>query len=44
MLDLKLVRGSIETVAAQLKLRGFVMDVAKFNALEDQRKHLQVKI
>lgn len=44
MLDPKLVRSSIETVAAQLKLRGFVIDVAKFNALEDQRKHLQVKM
>lgn len=44
MLDPKLVRNSIETVAAQIKKRGFVIDVAKFNALEDQRKHLQVKM
>lgn len=44
MLDPKLVRNAIETVAAQIKTRGFVVDVAKFNALEDQRKHLQVKM
>lgn len=44
MLDPKLVRSSIETVAAQLKKRGFVIDVAKFNAMEDQRKQLQVRM
>jgi seryl-tRNA synthetase len=44
MLDPKLVRSSIDTVAAQLKKRGFVLDVAKFNALEEQRKQLQVKM
>ena len=44
MLDPKLVRNSIETVAAQLKKRGFVVDIAKFNTLEEQRKQLQVKM
>lgn len=44
MLDPKLVRSSIDTVAAQLKKRGFVLDVAAFNALEDKRKLLQVKM
>src|SRR5579872_2495045 len=44
MLDPKLVRSSIDTIAAQLKPRGFVVDVAKFNALEEQRKQLQVKM
>src|SRR5579872_5391429 len=44
MLDPKLVRSSIDTIAAQLKPRGFVVDVAKFNALEEQRKRLQVKM
>lgn len=44
MLDPKLVRSSIDTVAAQLKKRGFVIDVAKFNAMEEQRKHLQIKM
>jgi seryl-tRNA synthetase len=44
MLDPKLVRSSIETVAAQIKKRGFVIDINKFNALEEQRKQLQVKM
>jgi seryl-tRNA synthetase len=44
MLDPKLFRNSIDTIAAQLKKRGFVLDVAKFNALEGQRKQLQVKV
>lgn len=44
MLDPKLFRNSIDTIAAQLKKRGFVLDVAKFNALEEQRKQLQVKV
>jgi len=44
MLDPKLVRSSIDNVAAQLKKRGFVVDVAKFNQLEDQRKQLQIKM
>lgn len=44
MLDPKLVRNSIDNVAAQIKKRGFVIDIAKFNALEEQRKNLQVKM
>lgn len=44
MLDPKLLRNAMETVAAQMKKRGFVIDVAKFNAMEDQRKQLQVKM
>lgn len=44
MLDPKLIRNSIETVAAQIKKRGFVIDVEKINALEDKRKQLQVKM
>ncbi len=44
MLDPKLIRSSIDRVAAQLKKRGFILDVAKFNALEEQRKQLQVKM
>ena len=44
MLDPKLVRQSILNVAAQLKKRGFTVDVEKFNALEEQRKQLQVKM
>jgi seryl-tRNA synthetase len=44
MLDLKLIRQSSEAVAAQLKKRGFIMDITQFNALEEQRKNLQVKM
>ena len=44
MLDPKLIRSSIDRVAAQLKKRGFVFDIAQFNTLEEQRKNLQVKI
>jgi seryl-tRNA synthetase len=44
MLDPKVVRNSIDTVAAHLKKRGFMVDVAKFNSLEEQRKNLQVKM
>lgn len=44
MLDPKLVRNSFETVAAQIKKRGVVLDVAKFNSLEEKRKQLQVKM
>lgn len=43
MLDSKLIRSSIETVAVQLKKRGFVLDIAKYNELEERRKQLQVK-
>jgi len=42
MLDPKLIRHSIDTVAAQLKKRGFILDVVKFNQLEEQRKQMQV--
>ena len=41
MLDAKLVRNATNDIAAQLKKRGFVFDVAKFNALEEQRKQLR---
>lgn len=41
MIDPKLLRQNAEDVAAQLKKRGFVFDVQKFQALEEQRKNLQ---
>lgn len=44
MLDPKLIRQSIENIAAQLSKRGFVVDILKFNSLEDRRKNLQVKM
>lgn len=44
MLDPKLVRSSIDKIAAQLKKRGFQLDIVKFNELEEKRKQLQVKM
>lgn len=44
MLDPKMVRANIETVAARIKKRGFVIDTAKFSVLEEQRRQLQVKM
>lgn len=44
MLDPKLVRTSIDNIAAQLKKRGFVLDIQKFNQLEEERKQLQMKM
>ena len=43
MLDQKLLRNNIETVAAQLAKRGYKLNVDGFNQLEAQRKELQVK-
>jgi seryl-tRNA synthetase len=44
MLDLKLIRNSIETIAEQLKQRGFVLQVDEFNQWEERRKALQITI
>ncbi len=41
MLDIKLLRKDLDGVAAQLARRGFTLDTAKFQALEDRRKLLQ---
>lgn len=43
MLDAKLLRNDLDNVAAQLKRRGFELDVAQFQQLEAQRKEIQVK-
>jgi len=43
MLDPKLLRSEIEQVAQNLARRGFTLDVAKYQQLEEQRKSLQVK-
>ena len=42
MLDPKTVRSEPERVAEQLKVRGFTLDVAAIEALENQRKSLQI--
>jgi seryl-tRNA synthetase len=41
MLDIQLLRDDIDAVAKRLATRGYVLDVAKFNKLEQQRKTLQ---
>ncbi len=43
MLDVNLLRKDVQTVAARLKLRGFTLDVDAFNALEAERKAVQVE-
>ncbi len=42
MLDPKLIRTELDTVAAGLSRRGFNLDVGKLRALEERRKALQV--
>ena len=43
MLDPKLLRSDLPGVAAALGRRGFVLDVAAFAALEEQRKAVQIE-
>ncbi|TAA48376.1 serine--tRNA ligase [Corallincola spongiicola] len=43
MLDAKFLRNEIDETAARLATRGYVLDVERFKALEEQRKSLQVK-
>ncbi len=43
MLDAKQLRADLKQVAAKLANRGFTLDIAKFESLEQQRKDLQVK-
>jgi seryl-tRNA synthetase len=43
MLDPKLFRTDLADVAAQLKKRGYVLDTARIEALEDTRKQAQVE-
>ncbi|MGM0541870.1 MAG: serine--tRNA ligase [Pseudomonadota bacterium] len=42
MLDAKLLRSDLETVAEKLKARGYTLDVATIQTLEAQRKEFQV--
>ena len=42
MLDPKLIRGQLEQVAEGLKKRGYELDVAKIQTLEEQRRSVQV--
>ena len=43
MLDAKQLRTDTDNIATQLKKRGFTLDTATLNALEEQRKAIQVK-
>ncbi|SEI56896.1 seryl-tRNA synthetase [Allopseudospirillum japonicum] len=43
MLDAKLLRQDIQSVAQALSTRGFQLDIAAFNALEEQRRQLQTQ-
>ncbi|MFW2373059.1 MAG: serine--tRNA ligase [Gammaproteobacteria bacterium] len=42
MLDQKLLRNDIANVARQLARRGYELDIARFNELENQRKAIQI--
>ncbi len=44
MLDPKLIRQDLDTVAAKLKHRGVILDVPRLQALEEQRKTLQTRL
>lgn len=44
MLDPKLLRTEIETVAKKLQKRGFELDIKTINALEEKRKALQTEV
>jgi seryl-tRNA synthetase len=43
MLDINLLRKDIDAVAARLADRGFTLDTGAFNALEAERKEIQVR-
>ena len=43
MLDPKLIRTDLESVAEKLKTRGFELDVAALQSLEEKRKAVQVE-
>jgi len=42
MLDIKAIRANPKAIAEQLATRGFVFDSAAFEALEEQRKQIQI--
>src|SRR5215469_8481298 len=44
MIDPKLLRTDLESVARDLKRRGFTLDTAAYGALEDRRKGLQTSM
>lgn len=44
MLDPRIIRTNLNTVALELQKRGTILDVARITALEEQRKTLQTKV
>ncbi|EXJ14698.1 serine--tRNA ligase [Imhoffiella purpurea] len=44
MLDPRLLRADLDMVAEQLARRGFALDKARFEALESERKELQIQV
>jgi len=43
MLDIQLLRKDAAQVAERLATRGFIFDIARFDALESERKTLQTR-
>ncbi|HCL54030.1 MAG TPA: serine--tRNA ligase, partial [Pseudomonas sp.] len=43
MLDSKLLRGQLQEVADRLAFRGFSLDVARIESLEERRKAVQTR-
>jgi len=43
MLDIKAIRANPNAIAEQLAKRGFIFDSARFEALEEQRKQIQIQ-
>ena len=43
MIDIQLLRNDIEAVAKRLATRGYELDVAGFNVLEEKRKDIQTR-
>ncbi|UZE97866.1 serine--tRNA ligase [Alkalimarinus alittae] len=43
MLDAKIVRANAEEIATKLKKKGYQLDIARFNQLEEQRRAIQTK-
>jgi len=43
MLDPKILRTDLEAIAGQLKTKKYNLDIAAFNALEEQRKSVQIR-
>jgi len=41
MIDIQLLRNSIDSVAARLRTRGYALDIAGFEKLEKHRKDIQ---